>query len=96
MSGIPLELPEAIVESIGSAIAKVVIREMRQYLAEASPWMTTEEAIAYSRIPEGTFRKLAAAGEIRSHGGRTKIFHKQELDQDLGHVPPGASGLRAA
>ena len=53
-----------------------------------SPWMTMEEAIAYSRIPEGTFRKLAARGEIPSHGGRRRLCHRAEIDSTLGYVEP--------
>ena len=45
-----------------------------------------EEAIAYTRIPAGTFRKLVAAGRIPAHGGRRKLFHRDELDDKaLGH-----------
>ena len=51
----------------------------------ASPWMAMEEAIAYTRIPAGTFRKWVAAGRIPAHGGRRKLFHRDELDAALGH-----------
>jgi excisionase family DNA binding protein len=50
-----------------------------------SPWMAMEEAIAYTRIPAGTFRKLVAAGRLPAHGGRQKLFHRDELDVALGH-----------
>ena len=49
----------------------------------SSPWMAMEEAIAYTRIPAGTFRKLVAAGRIPAHGGRRKLFHRDELDAAL-------------
>jgi hypothetical protein len=49
----------------------------------ASPWLTTPQAVAYSGLPEGTFRKLAACGKIPSHGGHTKLFYRPELDQAL-------------
>jgi excisionase family DNA binding protein len=51
----------------------------------ASPWMSMEEAIAYSRVPAGTFRKWVAAGRIPSHGGRRRLFHRVELDAALGY-----------
>lgn len=51
--------------------------------ADASPWLTTKEAIAYAKLPEGTFRKLAASGRIPSHGGRTKLFYRPEIDEAL-------------
>ena len=50
---------------------------------DRSPWMSMDEAIAYTRIPEGTFRKLAAAGRLPAHGGRRKLFHRDELDTAL-------------
>ena len=58
-----------------------------------SPWMAMEEAIAYTRIPAGTFRKWVAAGRIPAHGGRRKLFHRAELDAALGYV---AGGVRRA
>lgn len=48
-----------------------------------SPWLTTAEAVEYSRLPEGTFRKLAASGKIPSHGGRAKLFYRPEIDRAL-------------
>jgi len=50
---------------------------------DASPWLTTQEAIAYSKLPEGTFRKLASSGKIPSHGGRAKVFYRPEIDDAL-------------
>jgi excisionase family DNA binding protein len=52
-------------------------------ISASSPWLTTAEAIDYTRLPEGTFRKLAASGRIPSHGGKTKLFYRPELDQAL-------------
>lgn len=54
--------------------------------APQSPWMAMDEAIAYTRIPAGTFRKWVAAGRIPAHGGRRKVFHRSELDAALGYV----------
>ena len=51
----------------------------------SSPWMAMEEAIAYTCIPAGTFRKLVAAGRLPAHGGRRKVFHRDELDATLRH-----------
>jgi excisionase family DNA binding protein len=58
-----------------------------------SPWMAMEEAIAYTRIPAGTFRKWVAAGRIPAHGGRRKLFHRAELDAALSHRDPRLVGL---
>jgi hypothetical protein len=48
--------------------------------------MTKAEAVIYSKLPEGTFEKLAASGRMRSHGGRTKVFNRCELDDDLSRL----------
>lgn len=48
-----------------------------------TPWLTTDEAIEYTRLPAGTFRKLAACGKIPAHGNRSKVFYRPELDQAL-------------
>jgi excisionase family DNA binding protein len=59
-----------------------------------SPWMAMDEAIAYTRIPAGTFRKWVAAGRIPAHGGRRKLFHRDELDRALGYSPASVQPLR--
>lgn len=51
--------------------------------ATASPWMDFEGLCEYAKIPEGTLRKMTAAGEIPSHGGRTRIYHRDEVDEAL-------------
>lgn len=58
-----------------------------------SPWLTTRQAIEYSALPAGTFRKLAACGKIPSHGGRTKLFYRPELDQSLLELEGIADGV---
>jgi hypothetical protein len=47
--------------------------------------MLMDEAIAYTRIPDGTFRKWVAQGRIPSHGGKRKLLHWAELDAALGY-----------
>lgn len=65
---------------------RVAARLAVQIASQASsPWMAMDEAIAYTRIPAGTFRKLVAAGCIPAHGGRRKLFHRDEIDKALGH-----------
>jgi len=49
--------------------------------------MAMEEAIAYTRIPAGTFRKLVAAGRIPAHGGRRKLFHRAQASSGT-HAGP--------
>lgn len=68
-------------------VATRVAAELADRIASQapSPWMAMEEAIAYTRIPAGTFRKWVAAGRIPAHGGRRKLFHRNELDAALGY-----------
>jgi excisionase family DNA binding protein len=68
-------------------VATRVAAELADLIASQapSPWMAMEEAIAYTRIPAGTFRKWVAAGRVPSHGGRRKLFHRDELDAALGY-----------
>jgi len=42
-----------------------------------------------------TFRKLAACGKIPSHGGRTKLFYRPEVDDALlGYLGPAEDGRK--
>lgn len=81
------------------AVAQRVLVVLAPMLSErhGSPWMRMDEAIGYTQIPEGTFRKWVAEGRIPSHGGRRRLFHRAELDAALGHVPmdPPASPVTA-
>jgi excisionase family DNA binding protein len=69
----------------GEVAARVAARLADRIAAQAHhfPWMSMDEAIAYTRIPEGTFRKLVAAGPLPAHGGRRRLFHRDELDAAL-------------
>jgi hypothetical protein len=73
------ELAERLVERLAPRLAELLALAPSQ----TSPWLTTPQAIAYTGLPEGTFRKLAGCGRIPSHGGRTKLFYRPELDQAL-------------
>jgi hypothetical protein len=73
------ELADRLVERLAPRLAEVLSFAPGQ----ASPWLPTPQAIAYTGLPEGTFRKLAASGRIPSHGGRRKLFYRPELDQAL-------------
>jgi hypothetical protein len=55
---------------------------------ELSPWMNMAEAIEYTRIPAGTFRKWVAA-RLPAHGGRRNLFRRAELDAALGYPGNG-------
>ena len=72
-------LAEQLVERLAPKVAELISERD----TPMSPWLTTVEAIDYSRLPEGTFRKLAATGRIPSHGGKARLFYRPEIDQAL-------------
>lgn len=74
-------------DRLADEVATRVAEQLADRIAPktSTPWMAMEEAIAYSRVPPGTFRKWVAAGRIPAHGGRRKLFHRDELDLALGH-----------
>ena len=75
---------------LAEQVAQHVVELVREHLdrTRASPWMLMEEAIAYTRVPAGHFRKWVAEGRIPAHGGKRKLFHRAELDAALGYVSP--------
>ena len=89
-----IELPDTLFEGLADAIADRVVRRIESR-DDSSPWLNTEEAIEYTRLPAGTFRKQAADGTLPSHGGRSKVFHKAELDAALGYAAPPPPNLRS-
>ena len=74
---------ELIVDELANRLASRFADAVNSESPAATPWLNTREAIEYSRMPEGTFRKLAASGKIPSHGGKSKLFYRPELDQAL-------------
>jgi hypothetical protein len=73
---------DLLIDHLAERVAGTVIGRLPE--DSSSPWLTTEEAIVYSRLPEGTFRKFVANGRI-SHNGtpRRHLFHREELDRDI-------------
>ena len=82
-SPVATALLDKLVEELAERLAPRMLDLIDKDQLAGSPWLTTLEAIEYSRVPEGTFRKLAASGRIPSHGGRTKVFYRPEIDQAL-------------
>ena len=80
VAGAALDL---LVSELATRLAPRVAEIVSHDMPSSSPWLTTIEAVDYSRLPEGTFRKLAASGKIPSHGGRAKVFYRPEIDQAL-------------
>lgn len=64
--------------------------------AQSSPWMNFDGLIEYTKIPEGTLRKLTASNQIPGHStGRVKVYHRDEVDAALGYSPkPKSTPLR--
>jgi hypothetical protein len=82
----PIEIPDAFLDALARRFAARLAEQMADQLTalhKASPWMTFEEAVEYTRVPAGTFRKLSADGTFTAHGGKRKIYHRQELDAAL-------------
>jgi excisionase family DNA binding protein len=75
---------------LAEQVAQHVYELVREHLEteRRTPWMLMEEAIDYTRVPAGTFRKWVAEGRIPAHGGKRKLFHRAELDAALGYVSP--------
>jgi excisionase family DNA binding protein len=71
---------------LAERVAQQVVEVVREHIAveRRSPWMLMEEAIAYTRVPGGTFRKWVADGRIPAHDGKRKVFHRDELDAAVG------------
>lgn len=78
---------------LAEQVAEHVAALVREHLAREreSPWMLMDEAIAYTRVPAGTFRKWVAEGRMPGHGGKRKLFHRAEIDAALGYVSSGMS-----
>jgi hypothetical protein len=79
------QIPTDFLDALASRLASLLAAQMAAHLGESegSPWMTFEEAVQYTRVPAGTFRKLSADGTFTAHGGKRKIYHRQELDAAL-------------
>jgi hypothetical protein len=76
-------LIEDVAQRLAEHLAPMLAHLASNGSGHGSPWLTTREAVAYSKLPEGTFRKLASSGRIPSHGGRTKLFYRPEIDDAL-------------
>ncbi|MGH2853003.1 MAG: hypothetical protein ACRDLF_02265 [Solirubrobacteraceae bacterium] len=83
-----IEVPGVFLDALADGLAPRLADRMADQLglpalSEGSPWMTFEEAVEYTRVPTGTFRKLSADGTFTAHGGKRKVYHRQELDSAL-------------
>jgi hypothetical protein len=92
---VSFELPDAFLDALADRLAaRLADRLSPATPSQSSPWMTFDEAVKYTKLPAGTFRKLSAAGTFTAHGGKRRIYHRDELDAALScsvrrpRVPP--------
>lgn len=86
-----VEVPDALLDALADRLAsKVADRLAIPQLPSVSPWMTFEELAIYTKIAKGTLRKLGAEGTFEAHGGKRKLYHREEVDAallGLSHAP---------
>ena len=92
-----IPIPDEVVERIAQAIADRAVELLGDRIDAQSPWVTTEEAAEYLRVPLGTFRERAAKGEfdaIAKQEGRRVYYHRDDLDvHRRGYGRKGGSDL---
>lgn len=85
---VSIEVPDALLDALADRLALRLANQLAALTpSETSPWMTFEEAVEYTKVPAGTFRKLSAEGTFTAHGGKRKVYHRQELDAALSGSP---------
>lgn len=87
-----IPFPDELVDALAVAVADRAWEMLEGRLRSDTPWLTTKEAIAYTKLGERTFERESAAGRIPSHspeGVQVKLFHRDELDAMLGYPRAG-------
>ncbi|HEV3094963.1 MAG TPA: helix-turn-helix domain-containing protein [Solirubrobacteraceae bacterium] len=75
---------EAFLDTIVERLAPRVAEEIAAQMPDTRPvWMNFRELVEYTRIPEGTLRKIVAKGAIPKYGKRNSRFHREEVDLAL-------------
>ena len=77
-AGLRLDLDDSALRRLPKPIS-----ERLTPLPAPSPWMDFEALVEYTSIAAGTLRKLTASGRIPGHGGKSKIYHRDEVDAAL-------------
>lgn len=94
MSEIAFQVSESLIEETAHAVARRTLELIRSELDARTPWMNTEEAAEYLRVPLGTFQERAARGEFDGfvkREGRRAYYHRADLDRHRGYGPAGRS-----
>ncbi len=88
----PIEVPDTLLDALADRLAAMVADRLTVLPGSpTSPWMTFEDVAAYTKIPRGTLRKLSADGTFKAHGGKRKLYHRDEVDAALLGVSGGAA-----
>jgi hypothetical protein len=83
-----IEVPDALLDALADRLAsKVADRLAIPRPPSASPWMTFEELATHTKIAKGTLLKLGAEGTFQAHGGKRKLYHREEVDTALLGMP---------
>ena len=80
-----LELPEALLDAAAERMAELVSERMAA-LADDSPWLDFDGAMAYLGFSRDRLYKLTAARAIpfrKKRDGQGLLFHRGELDRWL-------------
>jgi excisionase family DNA binding protein len=98
---VSIEVPDGFIDALADQLAPRLADRLASGAptpSGSSPWLTVQEAAEYTRIALGTFRKLSADGTFTAHGGKRKVYHRDELDEALGRpaASPNTTTLRAA
>lgn len=85
-----IEVPDSLLKEFAAHIAANVELPAGNALPQ---WMRLDEAVEYTKIPKGTFEKMAADGFFKAHGGKTKVYDRDQLTEALrGYAAsPGAA-----
>jgi hypothetical protein len=90
---IPDSFLDVIVHRLAGPLAKHLAGEIQAFPDRT--WMRLDGAVEYTKIPKGTFEKQAAEGFFKAHGGKTKVYHRDQLDEALlGYAPRLRAGTQ--
>ena len=87
-----IDFDEDTLDTLAAGLSERMQMQMQD--SAGSPWMNFAALVEYTSIPEGTLRRLTGQGKIPSHGGKSKVYHRDEVDKALLGYEPRRDGLR--
>lgn len=80
-----LAIPAALIDAIAERVVQLLRHELNPVTSEPpqSPWLTVDQACAYTGLSKDAIYKLTAVRGIPTHkkeGGQGLRFHRDELD----------------